>query len=468
MQSLARWVRQTRLAWTLGTRVSPTTFSLVLVFYHRDPAYSLGLASIAAFARREIGDIRIHLVPIQQGAAVGEIVRIVRSRHPDLIGVSAMSPTWLPLDPYLLAVKGALPHTPILVGGYQGIVSPEETISHPAVDYLCVGDGERPAVGLIERLRGRASPDGPIPGLWEKRQEGHVLKSAPVLTGDLRRLPFPDYRIFARDGDLHYLSPRGIQSKRLVTAPVISGRGCPYRCSYCANTTLLDLFGKGGGFLRKYDPEVLVAEIAGLRDRYGAQYFQFWDEEFLYDFRYVRRFLDLYRRELGLPFSMFARNENMTDEVCRLAAAAGCHSIWFGVESGSETYRRRYLHRRMTNRDLREAARTARTNGIKLMALAMVGLPFESRDDARATLELMREIDPELAIFSQFLPLPGTPLHELCRQQGLLLKPSVEHQMWPLGRLNIKPHAGGMTEAEMSDAAAEIMRYLESNTRFEG
>ena len=97
----------------------------------------------------------------------------------------------------------------------------------------------------------------------------------------------------------------------------------------------------------------------------------------------------------------------------------------------------------------------------------MVGLPFESRDDVAATLALSRSIAPELTVFSQFLPLQGTPLYELCRQQDLLLPPAEEQQMWPLGQLNIREHAGGMSNDEMRAAAAEIMRYLDEINRLD-
>jgi radical SAM superfamily enzyme YgiQ (UPF0313 family) len=156
----------------------------------------------------------------------------------------------------------------------------------------------------------------------------------------------------------------------------------------------------------------------------------------------------------------------MTDESCRFAAAMGCHSIWFGVESGSERYRRRFIARRTSNARLLEAAATARRHGIKRMAFAMVGMPFETADDVRGTLALCAAIGAELTIVSQFLPFPGTPLYELCRSTGLLLPPSAEQRVWPLGALNVKEHPEGISRAEMRALADEIMAMLErSNAR---
>jgi anaerobic magnesium-protoporphyrin IX monomethyl ester cyclase len=450
---------------TTAPDLSP--FGLVLTFYQRDPAYALGLASLSAYAKRELADLRVHLVPIFRDDPLEKIAALVAELSPGLVAMSAMSPTWLASDPYLRAIRATLPATPIVVGGYQGIVSPEETIAHPAVDYVCVGDGEEPLVELIRRLRGEVPADGPIAGLWDKRPSGEIRRTPPLLVRDLDGIPFPDYSIFDRPGGLAYLSPRAIQSPRLITVPVLSGRGCPYRCSYCANTTLLDLHGIKSGFLRKYESVGLTGALAALRDRYAVDYFQFWDEEFLYDMRYARTLLPRYRDEVGLPFSMFVRVENMSDELCRVAADAGCHSMWFGIESGSESYRREHLGRRMSNDVIVAAAEKAARHGIKRFCFNMVGLPFESRAHVDETLALSRRIAPELTVFSQYVPLPGTPMFELCRRYDLLLPPSIEHQMWPLGPLNIREHAGSMSAAEMADAAAEIMDYLATHNRLE-
>ena len=457
-----RWRERTRPSG-LPTP-APERFHLVLTYYQREPAYSLGLACISAYVKRELDGVSVHLVPLFRGDEPDEYVRHVTALEPHLIAIAAMHPTWIPTHPYLAALKRACPDTPVIVGGYQTIVSPRETLAHPGVDYVCLGDGEESMVGLIRRLRGETDRTLAIPGVLERATTDAQPDAAPVLVRDLRDMPFPDYTIFERDGDVSYLSPRAVQSRSLTTLPVVSGRGCPYRCTYCANTTLLEMYGGKGGLLRKYDSEAFVAELARLRDRYGVDFFQFWDEEFVYDRRYTDRLLELYRDVVGRPFSMFVRVEGMSESLCKLAAACGCHSMWFGVESGSESYRRTQLNRRMSNQQILDAAATARRHGIKLMAFNMVGMPFETLDDIRATFTLTQAIAPDLTVVSQYLPLPGTPMYEVVRRHDLLLPESEEQQMWPLGRLNIREHNGGISAHEMRDVAAEIMQYVEEYT----
>ena len=221
-----------------------------------------------------------------------------------------------------------------------------------------------------------------------------------------------------------------------------------------------------GRLLRKYDPELLIDELARLRDCCGVEFFQFWDEMFLYDLRYTRRFLAQYERRVRTLFSIFAHVEKMDASLCELAARAGCHSMWFGVESGSEEYRRRYLNRHMTNHQILTASDNAHSAGIRLMTFAMVGMPFETRADLLATLELTKQINPERAVFIQYLPLPGTPLHRLAARAGLLLEEEDEGQMWELGRLNIRESAGAATREDLREFVTMVADYHAKNNRF--
>jgi len=437
-------------------------FRLVLSYYSPDGiAYSMPVACLSSYVKREFPGIEVHLVDINTTLANKEdhtvegFVKRVEALKPDLVGMSCMSLHWFPLLPYLEGLKAVQPDVPILVGGYQAILAPDETIAHPAVDFACVGDGEYPLGGLI-RILDQGLSDV-IPGLWKKGLDGSVVKTDPVLTEDLSSMPYPDYTIYERDGKLNgiQISSLGVPNDMLIL-PAMTGRGCPYRCTYCSNSTLLETFNGKGSILRKYDAEVLVQELVRLRDRYGVGYYEFWDELFLWNMKYVYHFLELYKKHVGLPFSITSRVEKMDETFCYTAKDAGCHAIWFGIESGSEAYRHKYLNRRMTNEQVIEAARNTRKAGIRTMTFNLVGLPYETREDMIQTLELNKTIRPDVFHVYPFMPLRGTALYTLAQKEGLLLDDEMAEEFGASARtgrykMNLKQHAGSVSPDEFND-----------------
>jgi len=204
----------------------------------------LGLASLSAYAKSRIPGLRVTLVPIKEGTSQEDFVQEVLDIEPDLLGVSSTTPTWPSVMPYLTELGDRVPELPIVVGGYHAVLCPGDVLSHPAVRYVCPGEGEQPLVDLIFSL---VHADGaPVSGLWEKTLDGEMRTSPPLVMTDASQLPFPDYSIYASRNSLDYWGPHGVESSALLTVPVLTGRGCPHRCSYCNNSSLLEIYrGRG-------------------------------------------------------------------------------------------------------------------------------------------------------------------------------------------------------------------------------
>lgn len=452
---------------------SGSPFRLALTYYSSDGnAMNMPLACLSAYAKREIPNIEVRLFPIihdhndpmDERYTVDGFTRQVSAFRPNLVAASCMSPHWEPMQPYFQALHSRLPETPLIIGGYQAILSPDETLAADAVTYVCVGDGEEPLIGLIRKLMANSAEA--IPGLWEKSGQRNVVKSAPVLSEDLTVLPFPDYTIYEdQDGNL---GPWVVSAYSKKGLPVMSGRGCPYRCTYCNNTVMLKQYRGQGSYLRKYNPERLVEELARLRDRYGVNLFEFWDELFLFDVRYVYRLLDLYAKRIGLPFSISARVEFMDEEFFKVAYAAGCRWVSFGLESGSEIYRNSFLGRKMSNQQILAAAENARKVGINRLTFNIVGMPFETRENMLETLRINEAIQPEFFAFFLYLPLRGTPLYDLAKEKGLLLPDSSsDYHLDDRPRLNLKEHEGGATNEELGEVVAKMREFQQTNNRID-
>lgn len=434
---------------------------------------AMPVAAMSAYLKRDFPWVDVLLEPVlilrdAERYNPENYANTIKELKPDLIAFSVMSPHWHPMQPYFAALKRIMPDLPILVGGYQSMLSQDETIQNPNVDYICVGDGEYAMGNIVQHLRG--SKDGPADGMWEKLVDGEVYQTEPHQNEDLAALPFPDYDIFAKEDGFRDVNSSIFGPKGKLVLPVMTGRGCPYRCTYCCNTPILEGWKSKKTFLRKYEPEAMVTELERLRDTYGVGYFEFWDELFLSNLKFVKVFFELYKERIHLPFSINSRVEVMSEEFCRTAAAAGCHTIWFGIESGDEKYRGEMLGRRMKNQQIIEAADNCKKAGINRLTFNIVGLPLETAANMRETLKLNQRITPEHFFFFPYIPLRGTPLYDVAKREGLLLsdKKNLHYLSAANDRqftLNMKECPELLTQDEYNEICMQMLAFQEANNR---
>jgi anaerobic magnesium-protoporphyrin IX monomethyl ester cyclase len=447
---------------------------LVLSYYSPDGnEVAMPLASIAAYLKRDFPWVEVTLKPIlilrdENAYSPENFADSIVAVEPDLIAFSVMSPHWFPMEPYFAELKRRMPQLPICIGGYQAMLSQRQTIENPHIDFICTGDGEYAMGNLVQFLRG--SKDGPVDGMWEKMSDGSVFETDAHQIGDLAALPFPDYDIFAREDGFNNVNTSIFGPKEKLVLPVMTGRGCPYRCTYCCNTPLLEGWKNKKEFLRKYEPQAMVDELIRLRDKYNVGYFEFWDELFLSNLKFVNAFFELYRDQVGLPFSINSRVEVMNEKFCKSAAEAGCHTIWFGIESGDEKYRSTMLGRKMTNQQVIEAAENCKKAGINRLTFNIVGMPLETAENMRQTLALNRLIAPEFFFFFSYIPLRGTPLYEVAEKEGLLDKDkkNLHYLSGSQNRrflLNLRERPDLLTQEEYEEICFEMLDFQEQNNR---
>lgn len=447
---------------------------LVFAFYSPDGnEIAMPIASMSAYLKRDFPWVEVMLEPVlilrdAQRYSPENYAKAVQALQPDLIAFSIMSPHWYPMEPYFAELKALMPALPVCIGGYQAMLSQQQTIANPNVDYICVGDGEYAIGNLVQHLRG--SKDGPADGMWEKLIDGSVYETEPHQIGDLAALPFPDYDVFARADGFKNVNSSIFGPKGKLVLPVMTGRGCPYRCTYCCNTPILEGWKTKKTFLRKYDPVDMVDELIRLRDKYNVGYFEFWDELFLSNLKFVRAFFEIYKEKIRLPFSINSRVEVMNEEFCKTAAEAGCHTIWFGIESGDETYRAKMLGRKMTNEQVVKAAENCKKAGINRLTFNIVGAPLETAENMRQTLKLNQTIAPEHFFFFPYIPLRGTPLYNIAKENGLLLdnKRNLHYLSAANDRqftLNMKERPDLLTQEDYNEICQQMLAFQEQNNR---
>ena len=137
---------------------------------------------------------------------------------------------------------------------------------------------------------------------------------------------------------------------------------------------------------------------------------------------WVHEFCEVYKKEIGLPFECNARVETINDNVCTDLKNAGCKSVDFGVESGSEWLRNNIVNRKHKNALIIKAFNTVQKHGIRGFSYNIVGMPFETPEMMKQTYDLNRS-DLKSARYGRafyYYPYPGTGMHELSLKYKLL------------------------------------------------
>jgi hypothetical protein len=209
----------------------------------------------------------------------------------------------------------------VVLGGSHVSANPRQSMEY--ADAACVGEGEETLVELVRRLQAGQSIEG-IANLWIKK-DGQIIEQAPrPLIADLDSLPFTDYlnddKILINHGKV--LPLPGVETQ--LAHLMITGRGCPYNCTYCCNNTFRTLYQGKGKYVRRRSVENVMAELHWAREHFpNMVHVSFWDDVFSMDLDWMRRFHARYKQEIGLPFFCYCHPKTTSDSMISLLKDAG-------------------------------------------------------------------------------------------------------------------------------------------------
>jgi len=371
----------------------------VLKEVDQEPHGVLRLSSILKGAGHEVD-----LVVATEEDPVDAALRL----KPDLVGYSVYTGTqryYLELN---RRIKAELPVFSIF-GGPHPTFFPE-MIEEEGVDGVCRGEGEYATLDLLNALQGGEPFEG-IQNWWFKLNGNVVKNPFRPLVGDLDQLPFADR-------DLLYQAYPAFASVKV--RPFITGRGCPFNCSFCFNRAYSDLYGGTGVRVRRRSVENVIAEINEVQEGHPLALITFMDDTFNLNTKWLREFARRYKDEVGLPFWCQLRADLVTEEKVALLKGAGCVSVSFGLETGNDRLRSVILNRHMSKEDILKASQILREHDIAFMTNNMLGLPTAGLAEDFETLELNIQCRPAYANVFLYQPYPKTELGELAFREGLM------------------------------------------------
>jgi anaerobic magnesium-protoporphyrin IX monomethyl ester cyclase len=391
----------------------------------------LGLAYLAAVSEQRGDEVRVYDGDIEDRP----LDATLREFAPQLVGITAnttqITAAWRDAE-----LAKALCHATVVLGGPHPTSLPHESAARPFVDLVVRGEGEVTWLELLQswepgiREPGsgqRNAPDSPISrfpiptslaGITYRNDSGEIVSTPdrpPIPVEELDAMPFPAWHLFRLDRYTN-LQPT-VDRVDGRSLPILTSRGCPYRCSYCSQI--------GPRLWRARSVGSVIAEWRWLVREHGAAEIGVLDDSFNIN---RRRVLDISQRLLDegldrIPWIMInGIRANLADEqVLGAMKRAGCLRTAFGVESGNQAILDTVVDKHLTLAQVRSAFGAARAVGLETIGFFIIGMPGETEATMDDTIRLACELDPVVANFSIATPFPGTDMYETVRTQGRIL-----------------------------------------------
>ena len=296
----------------------------------------------------------------------------------------------------------------VILGGPESANYSSEYLDAGA-DVIVVGEGESTMTEVIAALPAMG-PHGlhGVRGIVFKNEAGEVVRTAErSKINDLDTLPMPDREAIDHHKYLDaWRTHHGASSINLITA-----RGCPYRCTWCSHAVY-------GYSHRRRTPANVADEVAWIVERYNPDQLWYADDVFTISHPWLQRYSEeLRKRELHLPFETITRADRLQSEAAvATLRELGCYRIWIGSESGSQRILDA-MQRGVSVEQVRRAVKLAQRYGIRVGMFLMWGYEGEELEDIAATVEHVKDSNPDVFLTTVSYPIKGTPYFDAVKEK---------------------------------------------------
>lgn len=391
----------------------------------------LGLASVAAVLETNGFDVKIIDIlaeglntvikgknKIRVGLTPQQISKKISYFQPQIVGISSMFTVYAP-DALEIAkiAKSINPKTLVVFGGAHASILPNTVITDKNVDLVVIGEGEESMLEIANRFKNKQKLLN-IPGTVSKNHLGKIIRNPPrPHIENLDSLPLPARHLLPMDIYLNSSKKTSnVYAYRYPSTPVITSRGCPGNCIYCA------VPGIWGRTWHPYSATRVVDEIEFLINRYGIKEIQFLDDNISVSRQRLEDICDqIIKRKLDIKWTTPNGIAIWTlDKPLLLKMKkSGCYRLTFGIETGhpdTQKYIRKYL-------DLNKAAKVmkmASDIGLWIFSTYIIGFPYETENLIKSTFNFAIKSHSDFVVFILLMPFPETDVTKIMIKEKIL------------------------------------------------
>jgi anaerobic magnesium-protoporphyrin IX monomethyl ester cyclase len=323
-----------------------------------------------------------------------------------------------------------------VVGGPLPSWSPESFLG--TFDVVAVGEGEETMVELADCVARKTGFSG-VKGLVYKDGKRIVHTGSRGFIDYLDDLAFPLRDLFDNQAyKKYYLDRFGYSTTSMITS-----RGCPFSCDFCSRPIF-------GSEIRNRSAENIVDEVEAI-EALGYERVWFADDCFTLDRKHLFTVCEeIARRKLDVGWECLSRVDTMNQEVAKAMKRAGCLRVFFGIESGNDSILD-LMNKHITVSQAKHAVYEAKAAGLKVGAFFIVGYPGESDKTVLDTIHFASGLPLDYLSFTLPYPIPGTPLYERVKDNGVSIEDWEEPKNYSLIRHKLL-YASGFSEAKLKFA----------------
>ena len=340
---------------------------------------------------------------------IDKSVKEILKHNPQAIGITATTNNRLKAIELIKKLKKQNPDLFIFVGGPHFALTGKNTLENVLeIDVVVKGEGEITSQELLGEYQ-KDKDFKKVQGIFYRENNQIKETSDRPFEQDINKFTL-NWELFEID-KYH----RNIDGTNIRAIGVMSSRGCPNRCAFCVNAA----FWRAS--LRLRNPIKFVDEIEFLHKKYGFKGFDFWDDTLTISKEHVKRICnEILKRNLNIKWYARARVDTVNKEILELMRKAGCIRISYGVESGSPRILK-IIRKNITSEQALTAAQISSDLGMKITMNFMVNLPYETMNDLKMTIDLMKKLGQIKNVSPAYgfsIIYPGTEMEVMAKKEG--------------------------------------------------
>ena len=368
------------------------------------PFALLGLGYLAAVLEKN--NYKVDVIDCQLLKLSPEDFRSeISKRQPDIVGVTSSTLTYQSGLKLVKIAKEACPNCITIAGGSHVTFWDDKALQEcPELDIVIRREGENTMLELVQRIEAEKSYDDVLGTTCRKDSKIIRNPDRPYIE-DLDSLPFPARHLWPMEKfreleDVLYLA---------------TSRGCVYWCEFCTTVRM------HGRKYRMRSAKNVVDELEFLNKTYGVSKFTFCDDAFTVDQPRTEELCrEILNRGLKIQWNCGTRVDMITKELLAKMKEAGCITVWFGVESGTQQVLDA-MKKGITPELTIKVLGWVRELGMKPVPNVILGFPGETKKSAWKTIKFVEKIAPDdVGFYNVATPFPGTPMYDMVKEKGWL------------------------------------------------